>query len=385
MLIDLILLAIVGFGLRKIFKRIGLPALLGFLIMGVLVGPFVLDLLSDSLLQYSTEIRNLALIVILLRAGFGLKKDVLMKYGKTSLLMGSLPAILEGLFVLVTAMLILDFDFAQAGMLGFILAAVSPAVIVPSMLSLLNKNYQKVPTVILAGASIDDVFAITIFSSFLSLYFKQTFSLMTIINIPLVIILGIVFGYLLARVLALFIDKINMYVGVVLLILISYLLVILNDRIPFDIAVYLSVMVLAFILNTYVHKASQKIKHVLDAAWPFLEIYLFVLVGALVDPNLAVQAGFLGFIVIVVGLVGRALGVIISLRSSDFNKKERIFSILSYTPKATVQAAMGSIPLSMSIAGGELMLAIAVLSIIITAPLGAMLIDKTYNKLLTKD
>lgn len=385
MLIDLILLAIVGFGLRKIFKRIGLPALLGFLIMGVLVGPFVLDLLSDSLLQYSKEIRNLALIVILLRAGFGLKKDVLMKYGKTSLLMGSLPAILEGLFVLVTAMLILDFDFAQAGMLGFILAAVSPAVIVPSMLSLLNKNYQKVPTVILAGASIDDVFAITIFSSFLSLYFKQTFSLMTIINIPLVIILGIVFGYLLARVLALFIDKINMYVGVVLLILISYLLVILNDRIPFDIAVYLSVMVLAFILNTYVHKASQKIKHVLDTAWPFLEIYLFVLVGALVDPNLAVQAGFLGFIVIVVGLVGRALGVIISLRSSDFNKKERIFSILSYTPKATVQAAMGSIPLSMSIAGGELMLAIAVLSIIITAPLGAMLIDKTYNKLLTKD
>lgn len=379
------MLGIIGLGLiiRKVFTKINLPALLGFLVMGVLLGPYALNLLNKNLLYYSSDIRLLALIVILLRAGLGLDKDVLLKYSKTSLLMGSVPAIFEGFTILLVAMLLFKWPLAQAGQVGFILAAVSPAVIVPSMIRLLDENYKKVPTVLLAGASLDDVFAITLFSSFLSLYFSQSFSFMTLLNIPLSIIFGILLGILCGSIFKYLFSYTSSLLSLFILILTSFLIVKGSELLSFDIAVYLSVMGMAFILGTEKNTKSLVIKQYLDKLWFIFEIFLFTLVGALVDPKLALSAGSLGLILILMGLAGRTIGVLVSLKGSDFNTKEKKFSVLSYIPKATVQAALGAIPLSMGVEGGDVILAVSVLSIFITAPLGAVLISKTYKKYLS--
>lgn len=379
-LIQLFLLLSSGWLIRRLFSKINLPSLLGFLILGSVSGPFVLNLIDPNLLQYSQDIRLLALIIILLRAGFGLRHDVLFKYSKTSLYMGSLPAIFEGLTIMLIAYIMLDFNLAQAGMLGFILAAVSPAVIVPSMLRLIEKNYQKVPTVILAGASLDDVFAMTLFSAFLSLYFGHHFSWISLIMIPISIIFAVTLGIFLAYILKLFIFKLDSTFASTLMISFCFILVKFSERLPFDIAIYLTIMTLAFVLNN----SPSQIKKSLDTFWAYFEILLFVFVGALVNPQLAFSAGISGLIIILWGLCGRFVGVFIALYNSGFNQKEKLFSMLSYTPKATVQAAIGAIPLSMGVAQGDVILAIAVLSIFITAPIGAILVEKTYDKLLSK-
>lgn len=385
MILNMIGIFCLGLIIRKLFTKIQLPALLGFLLMGVVLGPYGFNILHKNLIEYSGDIRLLALIIILLRAGLGLDKEVLLKYSKTSLLMGSVPAIFEGFSILIVAMLLFKWPLAQAGQMGFILAAVSPAVIVPSMIKLLDENYKKVPTVLLAGASLDDVFAITLFSSFLSLYFSQSFSLMTLLNIPLSIILGVVLGILSGSIFKYIFSYMNSFVNVIVLILTSFLLVKGSELLPIDIAVYLSVMGMAFILQKEKKTKSLEIKQHLDKLWYVFEIFLFTLVGALVDPKLALSAGTVGLVLIACGLCGRSLGVLVSLKGSDFSKEEKTFSILSYIPKATVQAALGAIPLSMGVEGGEVILAVSVLSIFITAPLGAVLISKTYKRYLTPD
>lgn len=372
-----------GIAIRYIFKIINLPPLLGFLVLGIIVGPYGLDKMG-LMHNYSIEIRLIALIIILLRAGFGIRKDVLMNYRMLSIMMGSVPAILEGLCITLASMVILDFNVAQGGMLGFVLAAVSPAVIVPAMLKLNDLGYHKVPTVILAGASLDDVFAITIFSTFSSLYFTKVYSAINLLRIPLSIILGLIIGLGLGLVLKHIVSCVNSLVALIILVMISFVFIRTTESIGFDIAVYLSVMSMAMVINNSEMESLGALKVNLDRAWKYFEILLFVLVGALVDPKLALSAGLGGLVIVGIGLVGRYIGVLWALHASDFKRQEKLFSLLAYTPKATVQAAMGGIPLSLGVVGGDIILAIAVLSIFITAPLGAILIDKSYKVLLSK-
>lgn len=377
------ILAIVGYGL---FEKIKLPGLLGMLIVGILLGPDVLDFIHPTIIEVSKELRTFALIVILLRAGLGLRKEELSLVGKSAIKMSLIPGLLEGLSIALLAMLLLDYSFLQGGILGFIIAAVSPAVVVPQMLYLKEKKFghnKQIPTLILAGASVDDVFAITIFSTFMSIYLGEKINITRqLFMVPIGILLGIFMGLILGWLLMRLFIRFRIRDTKKILILLSLCIVFNTVEKYYNVNTLLGIMTIGFILLEKLPVVANRLSQKMNKIWVYAEILLFVLIGAQVQINVALNAGLIGIIIIMIGLSIRSLGVIIALIGSGLNVKEKLFCIMSYWPKATVQAAIGAIPLSLGVASGDEMLSIAVLSIIITAPLGATAINVFAPKLL---
>ncbi|WP_461613640.1 cation:proton antiporter [Clostridium sp. Marseille-QA1073] len=387
---SLALILLLGFIVNSIFNKIKLPGLLGMLILGVIIGPYGLNLLSNSILTISPDIRKIALIIILLRAGLGINKRELKEVGITAIKFSCIPGIIEGLFIAIICTKLLGFTFIEGGILGFIIAAVSPAVIVPSMLELIENKIgtnKGIPTIILAGASIDDVFAITIFTSFLSMHGGNKVNLgLKVLEIPLSILLGILLGIIVSIILLQVFKTFKIRdTKKVLLVLASAILLnslegILKDKI--EIATLLGVMTIGFVITEKNNAIGKALSDKFNKMWIFAEIFLFVLVGAQVNISIAIDAGFLGILIILFGLLGRSIGVFICTIGTNLNLKERLFCVIAYIPKATVQAAIGAVPLSAGVASGDIMLAIAFLSILITAPLGAIGVKISSNKFL---
>lgn len=387
---SLAIITLLGLLSSKLFNKFKLPGLLGMIIVGILIGPYGFDLLSQEIIIISADLRKIALIVILLRAGLGIKKEDIKMVGRPAINMSFIPGILEGFILAYMSMKFFHFTFIQGGILGFMIAAVSPAVIVPSMLDLMEKGIGKeknVPTLILAGASIDDVFAITIFSIFLGMYGRTNINIgAKIFSIPISIFLGIISGLVIGIVLIEIFkryklrdtEKILCILGAA--ILLTTFETIIKSKV--EIAGLLGVMAIGFIIFEKTPKLGEQMALKLNKIWIFAEILLFVLVGAQVNVVLALDLGFKGILLIAIGLIARSIGVVLSLVGTELNMKERLFCILAYIPKATVQAAIGGIPLSMGIESGDLMLSLAILSIIITAPIGAIAIKVTGDKLL---
>ena len=383
------IILLLGLPANKLFERFKIPGLLGMLILGIVIGPYGFNLLQPDIIDASADLRKIALIIILLRAGFGINKDVLKKVGRSALKMSCIPGLIEGFFIAFASVKFLNFTFIQGGILGFIIAAVSPAVVVPSMLKLIENKIGEdkgIPTLILAGASIDDVFAITIFSAFLGLYSGEHINIgVQLLSIPLSIILGIVAGLIIGIIMVKVFNRYNIRdAKKVLLVLASAILLtelenLLKSKI--EIASLLGVMTISFVIVEKLPKIGERLAMKFNEIWVFAEILLFVLVGAEVNIHVAFDSGLVGIIIILIGLIGRSIGVILSLLGTDLNWKERLFCIISYIPKATVQAAMGAVPLSLGVESGDIILAIAVLSILITAPLGAIGINLTAKKL----
>ncbi|MFV3013663.1 cation:proton antiporter [Clostridium botulinum] len=387
---SLAIIILLGLIANKLFEKLKLPGLLGMLILGILIGPHGLNWLSKDILNASSDLRKIALIVILLRAGLGLNKDELKLVGKTALKLSCVPGIIEGFFIAIASTKLLGFSFIQGGLLGFIIAAVSPAVVVPQMLSLMDKGLGKakgIPTLILAGASIDDVFAITIFSTFLGLYSGKNINIgMQILKIPISIILGTLIGVLSAIIIIKIFKKyaIDNTKKILIILSVSIILTLIEALLKgkLEIASLLGVMALGFVISDKIPNVGNKVSKGLNEIWVFAQILLFVLVGAEVNMVIAFKSGFLGIIIIALGLIGRSIGVLISLKGSNLNKKEKLFCVIAYIPKATVQAAMGAVPLANGVVSGDIILAIAVLSILITAPLGAIAINLSGSRLL---
>jgi len=384
---------LLGMLANVIFTKMKLPGLLGMLLLGILIGPYGFDWLDPMLMEVAGDLRRLALIVILLRAGLGISKDKLASVGSAAVRMGFIPGIFEGLMVAFVSTKLLGLSFIEGGILGFIIAAVSPAVVVPLMLQFSHERLgtnKNIPTLILAGASLDDIFAITIFSTFLGLYSGNHMNIgIQLAGIPVSIILGIlsgaIIGYILVQVFKRYhirdTKKVMIIMGV------AILLTSLEDLLEgsVEIAALLGVMTIGFIILELVPKAAHRLSAKFNKIWVLAEIILFVLVGAQVNTALALDAGFVGLAIIGAGLLARSIGTWISILGTDLNMKERLFCVISYTPKATVQAAIGAVPLSYGVASGELILAMAVLSIIVTAPLGAIAMKYSSTRLLEQE
>ncbi len=390
MALNLSLIVLAGILFHQLFARLHLPGILGILLLGMLMGPYAMDMIDDQILYMSDDLRNIALVVILLRAGLGIRRKSLARVGIPALKMGFLPALTEGFAIMVIAISFLGFDAAQAGMLGFILAAASPAVIVPGMIGYINrgKGAEKgIPTMILAGVSLDDVVAITLFSSFVGIYSGQQISLtLQVFNIPISLISGVLVGGLLGLLFVKLFNRFELKHAKKLLIVLSAGILMSTVEsltelaIPF--AALLGVMAMGFVITEKNAELGNLLSNKLNSLWVFAEILLFFLVGAEVNVLLAMESGLAGLGIIVFGLLVRSAGVLLALRKSPFSRDERFFCVMAYWPKATVQAAIGAVPLSLGAPHGEFILAIAVLSIIVTAPMGALAIKIRGEKVL---
>lgn len=393
MALSLAIIILLGMLVNLLFTKLKLPGILGMLFLGVLLGPYVLNIIDTDMMHISSDLRKIALLIILLRAGLGIKKESLVKVGSSALKMSCIPGILEGLTIMFLSYKLLGMSLIEGGMLGFIIAAVSPAVVVPQMLNFIDKKKgtnKLIPTLILASASLDDIFAITIFSTFLGFYGGSNVNVTTkILGIPLSIVLGIVVGILTGLILIYIFNKFKIRdtKKVLILLSLSIILVSIEDRIkdviPF--ASLLGVMAIGFIILDKKEPLAHRMSNSLNKLWVFAEIILFVLVGAEVNISVAMESGLIGLLIISVGLVSRSIGVFISLIGSDLNIKERLFCAIAYIPKATVQAAMGAVPLASGVLSGDIILAISVLAIITTAPLGALGIKISGDKLLQQN
>lgn len=376
--VSLAIIIFLGLIFKELFGRIKLPGLLGMIIVGIFIGPYVFGLIDEKMLLIAGELRKLALIIILLRAGLGIKRSAISTIGTTAIMMSIIPGLLEGFTLLVSAHYLLGLPWAEAGMLGFIIAAVSPAVIVPSMLKLKDEGYGKkkeIPTLILASASVDDVIAITLFTVFLNMGIGEGVSIpLMIAGVPVRIFGGIFLGALLGYGYVIFMSRkegqIRDTKKVLILLGISILLTYSEEYLP--IASLLGVMMIGFIILEKHAEIAGRLSSKLNKIWVFAEIMLFVLIGAAVNIQVAWKAGLVGIVLIGIGLIARSIGVIISTWGSKLNAKEILFCVVAYIPKATVQAAIGAVPLAMGVESGEIILAIAVMSILITAPLGAI-------------
>jgi solute carrier family 9B (sodium/hydrogen exchanger), member 1/2 len=376
-----------------IFTKLRLPGLLGMLIVGVIIGPYSLDLLDDSIIAVSADLRTIALIIILLRAGLGLNRHELKKVGKTAIKMGFIPGIFEGIVIALLSIYLLDLDFIRGGMLGFIIAAVSPAVVVPLMLKFIDERLgmkKGIPVLVLSAASIDDVFAITFFTSFMGFYANKNFNIaLQLLNIPVSIMLGVLLGFVISLGLVYLFKKFHIRDSkkVLIILSLSILMVSLEHALEsyIMIASLIGVMTIGFMITERKPSLGKRLSLKFNKVWLLGELFLFVLVGAEVNIETAIKAGLIGTFIIVIGLLARSLGVLVSTIKSGLNPKEKLFVIISYLPKATVQAAIGAYPLSQGVEGGDIILAIAVLSIILTAPLGAILINTLAPKLLESE
>lgn len=388
----LAVITLLGLMMNTLFTKMKLPGLLGMLILGIVIGPFGFDWINPGLMAASADFRKIALIIILLRAGLGISRESLNKVGYAAVRLSIIPGVLEGLTIAVLSVPLLGFTWIQGGILGFILAAVSPAVIVPMMIQLSERGIgtdKNIPTLILAAASVDDVVAITIFSAFLGMYSGAHINIgIQLAWIPVSILLGIGVGILSGIILVKIFErhhirdtkKVLLILGIA--IMLTALESVLENRV--EIAALLGVMTIGFILLEKRPVVAHRLSAKFGKIWVFAEILLFVLVGAQVDPGIALNAGAKGLLILAAGLTARSLGVLISTAGTPLTYKERLFCVIAYWPKATVQAAIGAIPLTLGVEGGEIIMAVAVLSILVTAPLGALGIRVSAPRLLTQ-
>lgn len=395
MLTSLAFIFLVGLAAAAICQQLKLPRIIGMLITGIILGPYVLDLLDPSILSISSELRQMALIIILLKAGLSLDLSDLKKVGRPAVLMSFVPASFEILAFFLFAPHILGIKPIEAAVMGAVLAAVSPAIVVPRMVRLMDQNYgtdKSIPQLILAGASCDDIFVIVLFSTFSNITQGGNAHLMDFVNIPVSILFGIVLGGITGYLLSLFFETAHAHkhcvrnsIKVIIVLGISFLLMAIETWMKDIVSIsgLLAVVSMACLLKikstTFV---SKRLSDKFGKLWLAAEVILFVLVGAAVDIRYTLNAGGAAILMILVALLFRSVGVAICLIRTRLTKKERFFCILSYLPKATVQAAIGSVPLAMGLPCGQIVLSVAVLGILITAPLGAILIDGTYKKLL---
>lgn len=383
---------LIGILFAKIAELLKLPRLLGMLIAGIIIGPYVLNLIDKDILNISSQLRTIALVIILLRAGLTLDIDKITEVGRPAILLSFLPATFEILAYTFLAQIIFNIDILSSAIIGTIISAVSPAVVVPSMINVIESGYgnkKGIGQMILAGASLDDVFVLSIFSSLISISTSGEFSIYALFNIPISILSGILFGIITGFVLGklLIIYSKNTHFNLILIFSICLIFVGLKNEIntilPFSEMLFVISVGLSYSINSTKENVS-KLKVGFNGLWYGFEIILFVLIGAVVDIRYTIQSGILGLILIFICLIIRMVGVFVSILSTNLNKKEKLFTMISYLPKATVQAAIGAIPLSLGLPNGELILSISVLSIIITAPLGAIGINSNYKKLLEK-
>ena len=391
MLTSIALIFLCGLLLGSIFDRLKLPRLLGMMLTGMILSPYALNLLDESILSISADLRQLALVIILTRAGLSLDISDLKKVGRPAVLMCFVPACFEILGTVLIAPVILDVSRLEAAVIGSVIAAVSPAVIVPRMIKLIEEGYGKVhsiPQLILAGASVDDVFVIVVFTAVTGLAAGGTISPVSFLQIPVSILLGIAVGIAVGMGLVFFFKQFHMRDSVKILIIFSssFLLIEAENRleglVPFS--GLLAIMSMGILIKQKYDVLAVRLSAKYNKLWVAAEILLFVLVGAAVDLSYAVSAGMAAVLIVVGALLFRMTGVFVCLIRTKLTKKERIFCMAAYTPKATVQAAIGAVPLAMGLACGQKVLTIAVLSILITAPFGAVCIDKLYQKLLEK-
>lgn len=392
MLTGFALIFICGLILGEVFKRLHLPALMGMIIAGIIIGPSCLNILNEGVMNIAPDLRQLALVIILTRAGLNLNIDDLKRVGISALLMCFVPACFEIAATTLIAPRIFNISYIDAALMGAVLGAVSPAVIVPRMIKIMDEKYgtkHSVPQLVMAGASADDIFVIVLFTVFLSLSSGGSVSIISFINIPvsivLGIILGIVCGILLNKLFSGF--EIRPVVKVIIMLSLSFFLLELEDRLEGIVAVsaLLAIMSMGVTLLRLNSKVSSELSSIYNKLWTGGEVLLFVLVGAAVDVSYAINNGLGGIVILLGALIFRMIGVYISVLPSGLNMKEKLFCMFSYIPKATVQAAIGAVPLSMGLACGHQVLTVAVLAILISAPLGAILVDNTYKKFLNYD
>lgn len=391
MLTSIAMILLLGLLIGWIFSKLRLPSLLGMVAVGIILSPHALDLIDESILGISSELRQIALVIILTRAGLSLDISDLKKVGRPAALMSFVPACVEILGTVILAPLLLGVTILEAAIMGSVIAAVSPAVVVPRMIRLIEEGYgtnKKIPQMILAGASVDDVFVIVVFTVFTALATTGEVSVTSFTKIPISIVLGIILGGCIGMLLVIFFKKCHMRDSIKILIIlsVSFLILevenILQGYVP--VSGLLAIMSMGIIIKQKYDVLALRLSAKYNKLWLGAEVFLFVLVGATVNLRYVASAGISAILLILLALLFRMVGVAVSLLKTDLSKRERLFCMVAYTPKATVQAAIGAIPLSMGLECGNMVLTVAVLSILITAPFGAICVDNLYKKLLVK-
>lgn len=391
-LVRLVIIGILAHYSGKLVEYIKLPSLIGMMLIGMLIGPSFLNLVPDATLTIAPTLKDIALVTVLFIGGLGISLSQMKQIGRPAILLSAIPATLEGFTIALMAMLFLKFSFVQGSILGFIIAAVSPAVLIPSMIDLINRKVgqdKAIPQMLLVGASADDTIAITLFTTFLDIYMQTTsgeaISIpMQLLMIPLTIIISVAVGFIVYKLSKPIIEKISSSIGKVI---VSFGLCLLMRVIEkyFHLEIFnslLTVMIYGFFIRNYAVDSSQMILNQMNGIWKTGKLYLFAFVGMAINPTLVGEFFLIGCAILAISLSVRSIGVLISLIGTNLSLKERIFCVIAYLPKATVQSAKAAIPMQMGVAGGEIMQAIAILSVLITAPIGAIGIKLTSDRLL---
>ena len=391
-LVSLVIIGILAHYSGKLVEYIKLPSLIGMMLIGMLIGPSFLNLVPDATLTIAPTLKDIALVTVLFIGGLGISLSQMKQIGRPAILLSAIPATLEGFTIALMAMLFLKFSFVQGSILGFIIAAVSPAVLIPSMIDLINRKVgqdKAIPQMLLVGASADDTIAITLFTTFLGIYMQTTSGEaisvpMQLLMIPLTIIISVAAGFIVYKLSKPIIEKISSSIGKVI---VAFGLCLLMRAIEkyFHLEIFnslLTVMIYGFFIRNYVVDSSQMILNQMNGIWKTGKLYLFAFVGMAINPTLVGEFFLIGCGILAISLSVRSIGVLISLIGTNLSFKERIFCVIAYLPKATVQSAKAAIPMQMGVAGGEIMQAIAILSVLITAPIGAIGIKLTSDRLL---
>lgn len=394
MLTSLGLILLVGLALGAICKKIKLPSIVGMLVTGILLGPFVLDLLDPSILNISADLRKMALIIILIKAGLSLDLADLKKVGRPAILLSFLPATFEIMAYVIFAPKIFGISLIDAALMGSVLSAVSPAVVVPRMVYMIENNIgtkKGIPQMIMAGASCDDIFVIVLFTSFLSMAQGGNINAIQFLNVPISIILGIIFGAMIGYILYYFFENafnkdrmIRNSTKLIIILAISFIIMALEEKLANVVAIsgLLAIVSMASMLRVKMtDQVSARLSEKFGKLWIGAEVLLFVLVGAAVDIRYTLSAGFAAILMIFIALAIRSVGVLISLVKTPLSAKEKLFTVAAYLPKATVQAAIGSVPLAAGLSSSNIILSVAVMGILITAPMGAIGIDRLRRNL----
>ena len=391
MLTSIAIILLLGLLVGWLFSKMKLPSLLGMIIVGIVLSPHCLNMVDTSILAISGDLRQVALVIILTRAGLSLNLSDLKKVGRPAILMCFVPACIEMIGTIIFAPLLLGVSILDAAIIGSVIAAVSPAVVVPRMIKLIDEGYGKdksIPQLILAGASVDDVFVIVVFTALTTLAATGEVSTASFMQIPTSILLGVLLGGVVGNLLVWFFKKYRMRdsVKVLIILSVSFLLLELQSRLEGIVSVsgLLAIMSMGIIINQKYDVLAKRLSVKYNKLWLGAEIFLFVLVGIAVDLKYALSAGTVVILLVVLVLLFRMMGVALSLIKTNLNRKERLFCAVAYTPKATVQAAIGTIPLAMGLSCGDIVLTVAVVSILLTAPFGAICVDNLYKRLLSK-
>ncbi len=391
MLTSIAIILLFGLLVGWIFSKAKLPSLLGMIIVGIVLSPHGLNLVDESILTISGDLRQIALVIILTRAGLSLNFSDLKKIGRPAILMCFVPACIEMMGTIIFSPLLLGVSILDAAIIGSVMAAVSPAVVVPRMIKLIEDGYgtdKSIPQLILAGASVDDVFVIVMFTALTTLASTGEVSAISFIQIPTSILLGVLLGGAVGTILVWFFRRFHIRdsVKVLIILSVSFLLLELQNRLEGIVPVsgLLAIMSMGIIINQKYDVLAKRLSVKYNKLWLGAEIFLFVLIGIAVDLKYALAAGVVVILLVILALLFRMMGVAVSLVKTKLNKKECLFCMVAYTPKATVQAVLGTVPLAMGLSCGEIVLTVAVISILITAPFGAICVDNLYKKLLSK-